>query len=77
MKLRLLALTLLASGTALVWAATASYAAYVFRMSVNTDKSVTIEWALGGTDVSQSVGCRGLLRRSHLAQCGSVCAVHD
>lgn len=52
MKLRLLALTLVASGTALVWAATASYAAYVFRMSVNTDKSVTIEWALGGTDVS-------------------------
>ena len=52
MKRRLLALTLLASGTALVWAATASYAAYVFRMSVNADKSVTIEWALGGTDVS-------------------------
>ena len=52
MKRRLLALTLVASCAALVWAATASYAAYAFRMSVNADKSVTIEWALGGTDVS-------------------------
>ena len=52
MKRRLFALTILASCAALVWAATASYAAYVFRMSVNADKSVTIEWTLEGTDVS-------------------------
>ena len=52
MKRRLLALTILASCAALAWAATASYAAYVFRMSVNADKSVTIEWTLEGTDVS-------------------------
>ena len=29
-----------------------SYAAYVFHLRVNADKSVTIEWALAGTDVS-------------------------
>lgn len=52
MKRRLLALTLLACCAALVWAATASYAAYVFHLRVNADKSVTIEWALAGTDVS-------------------------
>ena len=52
MKRRLLPLTLLLACAALGLPPPASYAAYVVRMNVNADKSVTVEWALGGTDVS-------------------------
>jgi hypothetical protein len=49
---RLIAVALLALCAALALATTPSYAAYVLRMTVNADSSVTIQWALGSTGVS-------------------------
>ncbi len=52
MKWRVLLLTLLLACAALGLAPPPSHAAYVLRMNVNADRSVTVDWALGGTDVS-------------------------
>ena len=52
MKRRRLVVTLLAMCVALALIPAPSYAAYVVRMNINGDRSVTVEWSLGGTDAS-------------------------
>lgn len=54
MKRRLLTVTLLITLAALVVSSTPSHAAYVRRAIVNTDRSVTIEWTLASTEVSNT-----------------------
>jgi hypothetical protein len=54
MSRRLFTLTLLITLAALGASTTASYAAYVRRATVNSDRSVTIEWTLANTEVSNT-----------------------
>lgn len=54
MKRRLLTVTLLITVAALVVSSTPSHAAYVSRAIVNPDRSVTIEWTLASTEVSNT-----------------------
>jgi PASTA domain len=54
MKRRLFTVTLLITLAALVVFSTPSHAAYVSRATVNTDRSVTIEWTLASTDFSNT-----------------------
>ena len=54
MKRRLLTVTLLTTLAALVVSSTPSHAAYVRRTIVNPDSSVTIEWTLASTEVSNT-----------------------
>ncbi len=54
MKRRLFTVTLLITLAALVVSSTPSHAAYVRRATVNGDMSVTIEWTLASTEVSNT-----------------------